>query len=132
MEFNGEEGASQGTGSLRALLQPRDAKATFATRLSHAGSSETLPKCALPAASSHLYRAGSSSADVQDSALRLTLRNFQNKPSGKKKKTANYSQAISLLHRAPPARRPRSQSHREGFERTESGAPKPGTEGARQ
>lgn len=62
---------------------------------------ETLPKCALPAASLHLHRAGSSSADVQDSALRLTRKNFQTKPSGKENSKVFASDFPPLPHLLP-------------------------------
>lgn len=119
--FNSVEGASQGTGSLCALLRPRDAETTIATR--------TLPKRALPAASSHLRGARSSSADVQDSALRLPRRNFQHKPSGKE----NTKLFGSYFPPPPPPPSPpqptisKSQG-RLGKDR----APEPGTEGAHQ
>lgn len=78
---------------------------------------ETCPSSRLGAS----VRAGSSSADVRDSALRLTRRNFQNKPSGKEN-----SKTICKLFPSS-AVPPRCQSHREGFGRTERG-----TEGACQ
>lgn len=91
----------------------------------HRGS-ETLPKCALPAASSRLYGQDSSSADVQDSAVSRTRRNFQNKPSGKE------NSKLFPCSAAPPRLASLvSKSQGRVWEDRER-APKAGAEGARQ
>lgn len=74
-----------------------------------AASSGTLPN-PFPAASSRLPRAGSSSADVQDSALRL---NFQHKPSGKEssKLSASHFPPVPPLIPKSPGRAAEDREH---------------------